>query len=79
MQVHRRQACRHHAPGADALSRRMIGPPVGVLAEHLPELLGAVIRHALIGAVVEGPIAERVSALRPDELEPEPIDAEMIP
>ena len=50
-----------------------------VLAEHLPELLGAVIWHALIGAVVERPIAERVGALRPDESEPEPVDTEMIP
>ena len=57
----------------------MIGPPVGVLAEHLPELLGAVIRHALIGDGEERPIAERLGALRPDDSESEPVDAEMVP
>ena len=53
-------------------------PPVG-LPEHLPELRGTIIWHALIGDVVERPITERVGALRPDNSEPEPIDAEMIP
>ena len=47
-------------------------------AEHLPKLFRTIIRHALIGDVVERPITERVGALRPDEPEPEPIDAEMI-